>query len=305
MSELPIIELLNSECAFCQNRNVNYLEKAFKFRTSALCGHQVCSNCFRGPVFQKKREVPCPKCNKPMNKAKLKDKSWDELQYEKEIRIRKEIYGIINLTREDFDNPQECEDALELAETLVAHRMAGTEEDGEKSQLEEFEARYRAKIQRRRAIRASERQQFLDNMEEEEALRREKLLELMEAEEEEKELRRLEREEGIKVELGERRRSKVAELRAKKKREEELKREQEAIQQGYGPQVMALKDNEVLWTQAQLEQQPKKIKGQKPSKYKDVDAKTLRTAQQKASGFSVQAREKRIREMMIAGLLSS
>ncbi|GBG34847.1 RNA polymerase II transcription factor B subunit 3 [Hondaea fermentalgiana] len=299
-----MLELLTNLCAFCNNKNLNFLETSFNFKTSAECGHQVCSNCYHGPVFQSKKVVPCPTCGKPMKKAQLKDKSWEQLQYEKEVKIRREVMRIFNLARDDFETQEEFENFRELGESIVWHRMNGVRLEWAEETLEQIEAKYRPKIQRRRAIVLDERRRFAEKQVEENERKREELLELMEAEEEERALRRLEQEEGVQVELGERRRSKVAEIRARKKKEQEEARERAAIQQGYGPQVVQFNQGAQLWTAHQLETQPRKENVQ-ISTYENTGPDELRRLRQEAGGLDRDAASKRTHELILAGLLGA
>eukprot|EP00512_Aurantiochytrium_limacinum_P000063 CAMPEP_0171488210 /NCGR_PEP_ID=MMETSP0958-20121227/2084_1 /TAXON_ID=87120 /ORGANISM="Aurantiochytrium limacinum, Strain ATCCMYA-1381" /LENGTH=239 /DNA_ID=CAMNT_0012021305 /DNA_START=408 /DNA_END=1127 /DNA_ORIENTATION=+ len=239
-----------------------------------------------------------------MKKAQLKDKSWEQLQYEKEVKIRREIMRVFNLAEDDFETSKEYNDFRELAESLVWHRMNGLRTEWVDQTLEQTENKYRAKIQRRRAILLDERRRFVENQVEETERKREELLELIEAEEEERALRLLEREEGVQVELGERRRSKVAEIRARKKKEQEEARERAAIQQGYGPQVLQFNQGAQLWTMHQQETQPRK-ENVTVRAFEDVSQDELRKLRQEAGGLDRNAINKRTHELILAGLLGA
>lgn len=302
-----MLELLLSQCAFCNNEDISSLEKSFKFKTSADCGHQVCLSCFNGNVFRDKKTVPCPTCKVPMKKAQLKDESKEEIEYDKEVRIRHEVMSDFNLESEDFPTNEDFHAYQELATTIVWNRLHGLEPEWTKEKVAWNQKEHRAKIAQRQALRAEAERRFQEEEEVEAERKLEEYQDLIEREREEQELRQLEREEGIEVILGERKRTTAGQLRAKRRREEQEARERAAVQQGYGPQEVKYEHSAVLWTQQQLMAQPRADKRRTVAAtepFGELGAADLRQARRQAGGATVATAHKRTAQLLRDGLLA-
>uniref|UniRef100_A0A7S2S831 RING-type domain-containing protein n=1 Tax=Mucochytrium quahogii TaxID=96639 RepID=A0A7S2S831_9STRA len=297
-----MIELLKSMCVFCNNRNINYLVTTFKFKTAKECGHQICSTCLEGSIFRNKKSTECPKCKAVIKKSQLSDKTKEQLAYERESKIRKEVMSKFNLIQEDFETKEEFYKYQELAEEIVMNKLNGTNLEWAEKQIAKNWQENQAKIGRRTAIKAEEMRRFKEELIADRERRKEELREIIIREREELLARQLEREEGMQVILGERKLT-TAEMKKLKEKEEKEAREKDAIQQGYGPQIVRYDNNAVLWPQHQLDAQPRKEKVLVEVKKESLSAEEERAARRVAGGLDPTAAATKTTELMFADLL--
>lgn len=104
----------NCSTEFSSNRNVYH---------SRQCLHKICENCFRSLVLPGMVMYKCKSCNEAAPLASSKDfstKPQDEILYEKEYKMRREILGQFMYKHIDsFNSEKEYDDYLEKIEDLI------------------------------------------------------------------------------------------------------------------------------------------------------------------------------------------
>ena len=298
------LEFLGSKCVFCDNKNLNFLEESFRFRTSAECGHRICSTCFDGAVFKTKKIVDCPACGTQIKRTQLLDQSKEEIDYQRELKVRKQVMTSFNLARDDFPDASSFAAYQELAEEVVACKLSGRDVKWADAQLEKNDTENRVRIARRAAIRAEADRRFADELKQAAAREREELRLTILRERNEMLARQLEKAEGNQVALGELKATTAALLRAENERLERERKEQLALQVergGYMPAALHL-DLAALWPPHQAEAQPKKHKLQPAPAGDDLDTDELRRLRRLAGGQDLTAISVRTRQMTLAGL---
>mmetsp|Transcript_38150 Transcript_38150/g.61917 ORF Transcript_38150/g.61917 Transcript_38150/m.61917 type:complete len:213 (+) Transcript_38150:316-954(+) len=207
-----------------------------------------------------------------------------------------------NLIQEDFETKEEFYKYQELAEEIVMNKLNGTNLEWAEKQIAKNWQENQAKIGRRTAIKAEEMRRFKEELIADRERRKEELREIIIREREELLARQLEREEGMQVILGERKLT-TAEMKKLKEKEEKEAREKDAIQQGYGPQIVRYDNNAVLWPQHQLDAQPRKEKVLVEVKKESLSAEEERAARRVAGGLDPTAAATKTTELMFADLL--
>jgi len=263
-----------------------------------------CSNCFDGPVFKTQKVVDCRACNEPLKKTFFSDLTKEEIDYERERAIRKDVLSKFNLLPEDFDSLEEYLDYQELAEQIVWNKLHREDVNWATEQIERNERENRTKIARRTADRAQALRRFRDEEKEEKARKREAMRLLLARERYERLSKQLEKAERNKVAIGEIRATTRAMREAEQELREREQRERDRIameQDGYGPQVLHL-DQAALWPQHFLDAQPRPEKAS--FSHDALSVSDLRAARRLAGGFDAAAASRRAEQVMLAGLLS-
>lgn len=110
------------------------------FLINPECYHKICESCV-DRIFSL-GPAPCPyaKCGRILRKNRFKKQIFDDINIEREVDIRKRVFGIYNKTEEDFASLKEFNQFLENVETIVFNLANGIDvEDTEKS-LNQYEA---------------------------------------------------------------------------------------------------------------------------------------------------------------------
>lgn len=101
-------------CPVC--RKDSFIDPQLKIYISP-CYHKLCSTCINR-IF--KVDAPCPQCGLILKKMNFFIQNFEDIQIERECRIRK----MINYKElEDFDNEDEYNDYLEKMENFIEELM--------------------------------------------------------------------------------------------------------------------------------------------------------------------------------------
>lgn len=212
---------MDDQCPVC--RSDRYLNPKLRLLVSSQCYHKMCESCIDrlftlGPA-------PCPICQKTLRKLAFTPQTFEDLQVEKEVAIRRRIAKEFNKRREDFPDLRSYNDYLEEVEDITFNLINGTEIERTEERIAELR-RASAQLTSANAARELEYAASLQAAEEAEKLaRQQRALQAQKEEEEEREER--ERERMKVIELLER--SEMSEEQVKKeverwRREREKKR---------------------------------------------------------------------------------
>lgn len=106
---------------FCpQCKSDSYLNPNIKIFMSP-CYHKMCENCL-SRIFSS-GESECPECGTILRKANFTSQTFEDMNIERECRIRKMLIKIFNKTEMDFENEKSYEDYIEHFEDTVFDLM--------------------------------------------------------------------------------------------------------------------------------------------------------------------------------------
>ncbi|TFK54818.1 CDK-activating kinase assembly factor [Heliocybe sulcata] len=216
---------MDDQCPVC--RSDRYLNPKLRLLVSSQCYHKMCESCIDrlftlGPA-------PCPICQKTLRKLAFTPQTFEDLQVEKEVAIRRRIAKEFNKRREDFPDLRSYNDYLEEVEDITFNLINSIEVERTEERIAELR-RASAALTSANAARELEYAASLQAAEEAEKLARQQRA-LQAAKEEEDEREERERERRKVIELLER--SEMTEDEVKRevdkwRREREKKRQAEA-----------------------------------------------------------------------------
>lgn len=106
---------------FCpQCKSDSYLNPNIKIYMSP-CYHKMCENCL-SRIFSS-GESECPECGTVLRKANFTSQTFEDMEIERECRIRKMLIKTYNKKEIDFENEQSYEDYIEHFEDAVFDLM--------------------------------------------------------------------------------------------------------------------------------------------------------------------------------------
>jgi len=108
----------NDECVIC--RSEIYLNPSMKLVVSD-CGHNFCETCVNRTFQANKTSLDCPVCKRILKKKSFQGTGSHLLdpEFEKEIKIRKEVLRDYYKRREDFKTLEQYNDYLEEIEDII------------------------------------------------------------------------------------------------------------------------------------------------------------------------------------------
>ncbi|CAM9268077.1 unnamed protein product [Heterosigma akashiwo] len=138
-------------CAICnttEDDSFNLNNK--KLLLNKKCGHKFCQTCIRRELARSK-SFPCQKCQQPVKKATLTDKSLNEIECERDVSWRKKVLAVYNKTEDDFDSLDEYNDYLEEVETKIYNLCNGIDVESITKELNEYQQAHKDEILLNRA----------------------------------------------------------------------------------------------------------------------------------------------------------
>ncbi|THV07862.1 CDK-activating kinase assembly factor [Dendrothele bispora CBS 962.96] len=105
---------MEDQCPVCKSDR--YLNPKLRLLVSS-CYHKMCESCIDrlftlGPA-------PCPICSKVLRKLAFQPQTFEDLEVEKEVAIRRRLAKEFNKRREDFDDLKEYNDYLQEVEDIA------------------------------------------------------------------------------------------------------------------------------------------------------------------------------------------
>eukprot|EP00127_Corallochytrium_limacisporum_P002942 Clim_evm31s143 gene=Clim_evmTU31s143 len=121
-------------CPVCKSRK-SYLNPNFKLLLTR-CGHRFCQSC-KERIFRRHNPT-CPECGQILRENEITDPQFDDLEVEKEMRVRKAILRTYNKTEEDFKDLRLYNDYLEEIEDIVFNLTNNVDVDETKARVAKY-----------------------------------------------------------------------------------------------------------------------------------------------------------------------
>ena len=163
-----------------------------RFLVNPECYHKMCESCVDRIFSQGPAQCPVAGCRRTLRKNKFRKQTFEDIQVEREVDIRRRVADVFNKREEDFDTLQDYNNYLNDVEDLTFNLIYKIDLEQSERKLEAYRLDNEQSILENKALASQESQsaEMRRAMEQEQAkLRREA------ARREEEELRR-EREEG-------------------------------------------------------------------------------------------------------------
>lgn len=103
-----------------QCKSDSYLNPNIKIFVSP-CYHRMCENCV-SRIFSH-GESACPECGTLLRKVNFTSQTFEDMDVERECRIRKKLIKVFNKDEADFNNSDDYEDYVEEFEDMICKLM--------------------------------------------------------------------------------------------------------------------------------------------------------------------------------------
>ncbi|CCD26282.1 TFIIH/NER complex subunit TFB3 NDAI_0H01080 [Naumovozyma dairenensis CBS 421] len=125
-------------CPICKTDR--YLSPDVKFLVNPECYHKICESCVDRIFSLGPAQCPYKRCDKILRKNKFKTQIFDDVGVEKEVDIRKRVFGVFNKDLNDFDGDlKKFNEYLEHVEEIVYKLDHGIDVEETERQLKDYE----------------------------------------------------------------------------------------------------------------------------------------------------------------------
>lgn len=226
------------------------MRPTMKLLINPVCYHKMCESCVDRIFSHGPAPCPIPKCDQTLRKNRFRQQTFEDIQVEREVDIRRKVAAVFNRTEEQFDSLKDYNDYLNDVEDITFNLVNRIDLEATQKKFEKYQEIHEKEIRENASLAQKQQLDYarLQKVEREqakmrrEAARREEAEERREAEANKKDLlRRLEngqnpesvKKEGQQVQLKKRLDRKAAE-----QRQQELQAASQNTQGGSGDLVI-------------------------------------------------------------------
>lgn len=104
-------------CPVCKSSR--YLKPDLRFLVNPECYHKMCETCV-GRIFTSgPAQCPIPGCKRTLRKHRFRVQTFEDIQVEREVDIRKRVAAVFNKREEDFESLRDWNDYLNDVEDIT------------------------------------------------------------------------------------------------------------------------------------------------------------------------------------------
>ena len=123
-----------------------------RFLVNPECYHKMCESCVdrifsHGPA-------PCPVagCARTLRKARFRRQTFDDLQIEREVDVRRRVAGVFNRREDEFESLRDWNNYLEEVENLTWNLLQGVDVKETEKRLDAYRRQNEAEIKQNAAL---------------------------------------------------------------------------------------------------------------------------------------------------------
>ncbi|KAK1141554.1 TFIIH/NER complex subunit [Aspergillus melleus] len=123
-------------CPVCKSSR--YLNPDMRFLINPECYHKMCESCVDRIFSSGPANCPVAGCHRTLRKQKFRTQTFEDIQVEREVDIRREVMQILNRREDEFDSKRAWDDFLEQREEIIANLVHGTDVEKTRKALEQY-----------------------------------------------------------------------------------------------------------------------------------------------------------------------
>ncbi|PYI28322.1 RNA polymerase II transcription factor B subunit 3 [Aspergillus indologenus CBS 114.80] len=157
-------------CPVCKSSR--YLNPDMQFLINPECYHKMCESCVDRIFSSGPANCPVAGCHKTLRKARFRKQTFEDINVEREVDIRRRVMQILNRREEEFDSKRAWDDFLEQREEIIANLVHGTDVAKTESDLQKYASENMRSIRANQALEAQEASSFKEQQTHEQELAR-------------------------------------------------------------------------------------------------------------------------------------
>lgn len=145
-------------CPVCKSSR--YLNPSLRFRVNPECYHKMCESCVdrifsHGPA-------PCPisGCRRTLRKHKFREQTFEDIQVEREVDIRKRVAAVFNRREADFEDLRAYNNYLNDVEDITFNLIQGIDLEDTNTRFDAYQRANEQEIMENAQLAQQEDQDF-------------------------------------------------------------------------------------------------------------------------------------------------
>ncbi len=104
-------------CPVC--KSTRYLNSSLRLLVNPECYHKMCESCVDRIFSHGPAQCPIPRCGKTLRKHRFRVQTFEDIQVEREVDIRKRVAKVFNRREDDFESLRDYNDYLNEVEDIT------------------------------------------------------------------------------------------------------------------------------------------------------------------------------------------
>lgn len=134
----------DEECPVCHSKR--YLRKDMRFMINPVCYHKMCENCVERIFRSGMAKCPVAGCDKTLRKHQFREPTFQDLELEREIDIRKEVAQVFNRREDEFETLRDYNDYLNDVEDITYNLVHNIDVEATRAKLNKYKMENQAAI---------------------------------------------------------------------------------------------------------------------------------------------------------------
>lgn len=145
-------------CPVCKSSR--YLNKSMRFLVNPECYHKMCESCVDRIFSHGPNKCPIAGCNRTLRKHRFREQTFEDIQVEREVDIRKRIAAVFNRREDEFDTLLDYNNYLNDVEDITFNLVSRIDVEATEKRLAAYAEQNSKDISTNAALASQEAQDY-------------------------------------------------------------------------------------------------------------------------------------------------
>ncbi|KKK19301.1 hypothetical protein P175DRAFT_0553409 [Aspergillus ochraceoroseus IBT 24754] len=157
-------------CPVCKSSR--YLNPDMRFLINPECYHKMCESCVDRIFSSGPANCPVAGCHKTLRKNRFRKQTFEDINVEREVDIRRRVMLVLNRREEEFDSKRDYDNFLEQREDIISNLVHGVDVAKTEADLQRYASDNMRSIRANQALEEQEASSFQERQNQEQELAR-------------------------------------------------------------------------------------------------------------------------------------
>ncbi|KAL4922547.1 CDK-activating kinase assembly factor MAT1-domain-containing protein [Aspergillus aurantiobrunneus] len=157
-------------CPVCKSSR--YLNPNMRFLINPECYHKMCESCVDRIFSSGPANCPVAGCHKTLRKNRFRKQTFEDINVEREVDIRRRVMTVLNRREEEFDSKLDWDNFLEQREEIIFNLVNRIDVAKTEAALQSYASENMRSIRANQALEAKEVSSFQERQNHEQELAR-------------------------------------------------------------------------------------------------------------------------------------
>lgn len=145
-------------CPVCKSSR--YLNSSLRFLVNPECYHKMCESCVDRIFSHGPAQCPIPGCRRTLRKHRFREQTFEDIQVEREVDIRKKVQAVFNKREDEFESLRDYNDYLNDVEDITFNLVNQIDLDDTNRRFEAYQRTNEKEIEENAQLAQQEKLSF-------------------------------------------------------------------------------------------------------------------------------------------------